>query len=123
MGYYISSYDSFGVTPPMNASQRMMFMALSLKLKDWDGTWTISQDGKSLSWEQDIGKSYPNVHHLIWLLQRFFKPRKIVLSGRVEYQGDNEDDCGEISVVSGRPIVTGSMAEWWETWQKKVGER
>jgi hypothetical protein len=59
--------------------------------------WVVSEDGTQLEW--DGGEKFYNyVEWLEYLIGNFFAPLGYVLNGNVEFQGEDYDDFGTISV-------------------------
>lgn len=59
--------------------------------------WVVSEDGTRLEW--DGGEKFYNyVEWLKYLIDNFFAPLGYVLNGNVEFQGEDYDDFGTISV-------------------------
>ena len=56
-----------------------------------DGRWVLEWDGEE--------KFYDYVRWLRFLVSRFFAPWGISLSGEIEWQGEDDSDCGKIVVA------------------------
>lgn len=63
--------------------------------------WVPSKDGAGIEWDQNE-KFYGYVEWLELLIDRFIKPWGYVLSGRVEWQGEEGKDQGVIHVKDNR---------------------
>ena len=60
--------------------------------------WVVSQDGMHLEWDGGE-KFYDYIEWLQYLINNFFSPLGYVLSGSVEWQGEDYDDFGTITVT------------------------
>ena len=63
-------------------------------------SWVPSDDGKAIEWN-GAEKFYGYSKWLIYLMDKFLYPAGYELSGVVEYQGEDAEDCGVIRVVDG----------------------
>lgn len=59
--------------------------------------WVINKEGK-LVWDQGE-KFYEYIPWLKYLISRFFEPNGYVLNGKMEFQGEDDDDFGVIIVT------------------------
>lgn len=59
--------------------------------------WEPTEDGWGLQWSGGE-KFYGYVEWLEWLIKYFFKPKGIILSGTLIYQGEEIGDVGQIKV-------------------------
>lgn len=60
--------------------------------------WIPTEDNMGIEWDGDE-KFYCYDEWLTYIINNFLKPWGITLSGEVEYQGEDDDDCGKIIVV------------------------
>lgn len=60
--------------------------------------WRISEDCTCLEWDDRTEKFYNYIEWLEYLIRNFFAPKDIILNGMVEWQGENRNDQGKISV-------------------------
>ena len=61
--------------------------------------WIISEDRKHLEW--DGGEKFYNYKEwLEYLIKNFFAPSRLVLNGKVKWQGEDENDRGVLIVRS-----------------------
>ncbi len=60
--------------------------------------WAVSEDGKHLAWDGGE-KFYSYVEWLEFLIERFFGPWGVEVSGRVEWQGEYDQDVGKIVML------------------------
>lgn len=66
----------------------------------WCG-WVPNEDGTAIVW--DLGEKFYNyVDWIQYLMDHFLTPWGYKLSGRVTYQGEDEEDNGFIVVYNGR---------------------
>lgn len=59
--------------------------------------WKPTKDGMALEWNGGE-KFYEYVEWLEWLIDNYFKPKKIILNGVLRYQGEEIGDVGRIEV-------------------------
>ena len=59
--------------------------------------WVLNEDGDKLEWN-GAEKFYYYIEWLRYLIQHFFEPWGIKLNGKVEWQGEESNDFGMISV-------------------------
>lgn len=60
--------------------------------------WTPTEDGWYLEWN-GAEKFYNYVEWLEYLIEKVLEPRGYVLNGLIEWQGEDSDDIGQITVV------------------------
>ena len=65
--------------------------------------WTVGKDNQSIEWD-GCEKFYHYKEWLEYIIDNFLKPWGHTLNGIVEYQGEDPDDSGEITVTNN--IVT-----------------
>lgn len=67
--------------------------------------WRPTDDGKGIEW--DGGEKFYNyVEWLQYLIDKILAPKGYVLTGDVEYRGEESDDMGVISVNKNKIVVT-----------------
>jgi hypothetical protein len=64
---------------------------------DYYCQWEITKDGKHLRWDGSEN-FYSYVEWLHWLIENFFAPKDIKLSGVIYWAGENRSDSGKIEV-------------------------
>lgn len=62
----------------------------------WLG-WVPTSDGRGLEWDGSE-KFYTYAKWLLWVVERFLKPRGYVVNGEVQWRGEDFDDMGVLSV-------------------------
>jgi hypothetical protein len=60
--------------------------------------WEVTADGGYLQWN-GTEKFYDYVEWMRYLIEHFFAPWGHVLNGAMDWQGENEDDTGVITVI------------------------
>lgn len=60
--------------------------------------WEPDQDGLYYGWN-GAEKFYEYVEWLRWVIESYMKPHGLVLNGQMSYQGEEDDDKGEIIVM------------------------
>ncbi len=59
--------------------------------------WIVNNEGTALEW--DTGEKFYNyIEWLEYLIKKIFKPRGIIISGSVEYRGEDWNDHGTITI-------------------------
>lgn len=67
--------------------------------------WVPTKDGLGLEWNGGE-KFYEYEEWLQWLIDNYFKPRKITLMGRYNYQGEEIGDVGYLEVLEDQHVRT-----------------
>lgn len=106
MGYTTKFKGKFTITPPAD-------LALFNRVNDIDdGTnepkphpdsycqWVISKDGGSLEWDQNE-KFYNYTEWLQYVIAEVIAPTGRVVTGHVEYQGEETGDSGTLTIIDG----------------------
>ena len=60
--------------------------------------WVVTEDGLGLEWN-GTEKFYSYIEWLQYLIENFFAPLGYVLNGSVEWQGEDYDDFGTLTVT------------------------
>lgn len=107
MGYQTDFYGSFKFSRQLTLDEKTELN--DIHEKDWRDTpdrpdeysyycqWESSRDGKELRWDGGE-KFYGYIEWLKWLIEKFFAPRGILLNGQVEWEGEENDDMGQMIV-------------------------
>jgi hypothetical protein len=66
--------------------------------------WEPNENGTTMRWS-GIEKFYDYEEWIQYLMDHFLTPWGYKLSGRVDYQGENEDDKGFIMIYNGRTFL------------------
>ncbi len=61
--------------------------------------WEITEDGEGLQWDGGE-KFYDYVDWLEYLIKFFFAPRGYILTGQIEWNGEDKNDIGKITVLN-----------------------
>lgn len=77
--------------------------------------WCLERDDQTIVWNK-MEKTYAYVSWLRFLIDKFFKPYDYRLNGTVSYQGDSEDDGGNITVIDNEISVTGTCLYGGRDW-------
>jgi len=108
MGYTTEFHGRFALDHPLTAEQANELKAFAQKDRhDEPGTpdswcsWIPSKDGAAIEWDGGE-KFYFYVDWLEFLIDRFLKPWGYVLSGRVEWEGEDARDQGVLHVKDNR---------------------
>jgi hypothetical protein len=64
-------------------------------------SWEVSDDGRHLRWN-GAEKFHRYVDWLRYLIENFFAPWGCVLTGEMDWQGDDETDIGVIKVIANK---------------------
>lgn len=72
--------------------------------------WVVTEDGKYLEWDGGE-KFYSYMEWLDYLVCEFFQPMGYVLNGSVEYQGEDYDDFGTITVTDNVVVIEYGVRE------------
>jgi hypothetical protein len=59
--------------------------------------WILTDDGTQLVWDE-VEKFYSYTEWLTYMVEKFFTPWGIKLNGSVEFQGEDDDDKGVITL-------------------------
>jgi len=65
----------------------------------------FKNDGKTLQWDQGE-KFYYYVEWLEYLIEKIFKPNDVIVSGSVNWRGEEWDDNGTISIDNNNITIT-----------------
>lgn len=65
--------------------------------------WVPTQDGLGYCWN-DGEKFYDYAEWLQWIIDNWFKPKKITLMGRINYQGEEIGDVGYLEVLEDQHV-------------------
>jgi hypothetical protein len=65
--------------------------------------WEISNDRLHIEWDGEE-KFYDYVEWLQWLIDNKFKPAGLTLTGSVQYDGEELEDVGTLSIEDGKVI-------------------
>ncbi len=60
--------------------------------------WRPSDDGMSIVWDGGE-KFYEYREWIVYIIQNFLAPQGYVLNGTIEYQGEEDDDCGSLIIT------------------------
>jgi len=105
MGYSTDFTGSFSLTPTLTAERVAEINKFSEKdhRNDSDSVpgyycqWVASEDGTELEWDGNE-KFYNYIEWLQYMIDRFFKPWGVVVSGSVDWDGEASGDTGTILV-------------------------
>lgn len=59
--------------------------------------WIPTEDKLHIAWDQ-AEKFYSYIEWIEWLIENFFKPKKYILNGEVEWHGEASDNIGRIVI-------------------------
>jgi hypothetical protein len=59
--------------------------------------WKPTEDGLHLEWDGNE-KFYAYVEWLEYLIKEFFQPKGYILNGKIDWEGEENDDIGKIIV-------------------------
>ena len=115
MGYTTRFKGELAITPPLKVDDHMAFDTAQEKGFDgrrgesWETIstlphpdaycqWIVTKYGASLKWDESE-KFYHYEDWLRWLAENFFRSRGYTLNGRLDWQGEDRDDRGTITVT------------------------
>ena len=66
--------------------------------------WVVTDNCQFLEWD-GCEKFYSYTNWLCYLIDNFFAPYGYILNGTVDYQGEDEDDYGQITICDNTVYV------------------
>jgi hypothetical protein len=111
MGYQTDFTGHFDLTPALTAEQVKIIQEFNQERHengDFPGLycqWTCDDEGLTLAWDQGE-KFYDYIEWIRYLVEHYFLPWGIRLSGVVEWAGEEQGDVGKLEFSDGCFNVT-----------------
>ena len=114
MGYTTDFEGSFSFNRPLTVAEKNELDEINDK--DWRDDenkpgeycyrcqWTSNETATALEWDGGE-KFYGYVEWLKWLIKNFFKPKEILLNGKVLWFGEESRDLGKIIVKDNNVLL------------------